>query len=88
MNTVFLVKEGYPDFDVLGVYPTLGTAKGAVEYFRKSFADEFPRSSHTKLKYIIEEWIVGSTIVRSICQLEGTEWREILKDGEWVLEDK
>jgi hypothetical protein len=80
MSSIFLVKEGYPDYDVRGVCSTLEVAKKTAEV---------QRGSYTTLIYIIEEWAVdGLGVAHNIWQLEGADWREVLKDGEFVYMSK
>jgi hypothetical protein len=77
MNSVFLVKEGYPDFDVRAIRSSLDKAKAVAELLRGSYAT---------LIYIIEEWVIDAEMPpRNIWQLEGTELRQVLKDGEYIL---
>lgn len=80
MSSVFVVKEGYPDFDVLAIRSSLEKAKAVAEILR---------GSYTTLIYIIEEWVVDAEVPpRNIWQLEGTELRPVLKDGEFVWKAK
>lgn len=76
MNSVFLVKEGYPDFDVRGVSSNLETATALAKLMR---------SSYITLIYIIEEWAVdGEMPPQNIWQLEGENLRQVLKDGQFI----
>jgi hypothetical protein len=76
MDSVFLVKEGYPEFSVMGVHSTLEAAKKAAETLC---------GSYTTLTYIVEKWSLdGWGVATSIWHLDGIKWREVLKDGEFV----
>lgn len=73
---IFLVKEGYPEFDVCGVSSTLEAAVALAKLMR---------GSYTTLYYTIEEWAVdGEMPPQNIWQLEGEDLRQVLKDGQFI----
>jgi hypothetical protein len=79
MNSIFIVKELYPDYDIRSVHQTYELArKAAEEDHNRGF----------KLPFSVDEYRFeidgGRPYNQWYLEEKTSEWRQVIKEGEWL----